>query len=245
MDSVDEHQTNEPCMSPVPLENENSTWTLDDMSPKMHQVHQRIALASMMRGGAPLIKRARSHIKPIDFFGVHRTICVTLLRLADSGQEVDIDTFESTFKAVDDQSDISEFLAVCGRMISSERRFPDFVEYRTLLDYLGQIEASPTALYFWYDAGGVLIYVGITNDVSVRQAAHAVRSSWAEFADHSKVQRFLSRAGAEKAEVKAIQSLKPIFNRVHNDTPEAKARLRAYLLKQGRADLLLSGIQRG
>lgn len=103
----------------------------------------------------------------------------------------------------------------------------------------------PTALYFWYDADDVLLYIGITGDLAVRQTSHAKRSSWSEFADHSKIQRFPDRPQAEAAEVAAIRADKPIFNHVHNDTPEARARLVAYLIEHDRADLLAPAVQRG
>lgn len=103
----------------------------------------------------------------------------------------------------------------------------------------------PTALYFWYDADRVLLYIGITGDLATRQSSHAKRSSWAEFADHSKVRRFLSRSEAEAAEKAAIESDRPLFNRTYNDTPEARQRLVAYLVKQNRLDLLTPAVQRG
>lgn len=104
---------------------------------------------------------------------------------------------------------------------------------------------ATTALYRWYDAANRLLYIGITNDVAVRQSSHAKRSSWAEFAARSTVQRFSTRQEAEVAEVKAIKAERPLFNRQHNDTPEARQRLVTYLVQQNRLDLLAPAIQRG
>lgn len=103
----------------------------------------------------------------------------------------------------------------------------------------------PTALYFWYDAADVLLYIGITGDLATRQSSHAKRSSWSEFADHSKIRRFPSRPEAEAAEKAAIESERPLFNHVHNDTPEARQRLVAYLVERGRMDLLAPAVSRG
>lgn len=103
----------------------------------------------------------------------------------------------------------------------------------------------PTALYFWYDADGALLYIGITGDLATRQSSHAKRSSWAEFAARSTVQRYPSRSAAEAAEKAAIEAERPLFNHVYNDTPEARARLVAYLIEHGRADLLAPAVLRG
>ncbi|MEV0214369.1 hypothetical protein [Micromonospora sp. NPDC050695] len=105
--------------------------------------------------------------------------------------------------------------------------------------------ARPTALYFWYDADGLLLYIGITGDLATRQSSHAKRSSWSEFADHSKIRRFPSRPEAEAAEKAAIESERPLFNHQHNDTPEARQRLVAYLIEHGRMDLLAPAVSRG
>ncbi|MEU7170241.1 hypothetical protein ABZ949_01965 [Micromonospora tulbaghiae] len=100
-------------------------------------------------------------------------------------------------------------------------------------------------LYFWFDADRLLLYVGITGDLATRQASHAKKSSWAEFATHCEVRRFPSRAEAERAEKAAIEAERPLFNHVHNDTAEARQRLVAYLIEHGRMDLLAPAVSRG
>jgi len=100
------------------------------------------------------------------------------------------------------------------------------------------LPAVPTGLYRWYDEDDAFLYAGITNNVGKRQDAHIADSSWTEFATRSTVERFLSRPDAERAEVAAIKSEHPLFNRQHNDTPEARQRLADYLLSKGRPDLL-------
>ena len=111
--------------------------------------------------------------------------------------------------------------------------------------WLPRILPTPTALYFWFDADGVLLYIGITGDLATRQSSHAKRSSWAEFADHSQIHRFPSRPEAEAAEKAAIEAERPLFNHVHNDTAEARQRLVAYLIEHGRMDLLAPAVSRG
>lgn len=109
----------------------------------------------------------------------------------------------------------------------------------------GPVPLPTTALYRWYDQAGRLLYVGITDDVATRQTRHAKRSSWAEFAVRSTVQRLSTRQVAERAEVEAIKTEQPLFNRQHNDTPEARQRLVGYLVEQNRLDLLTPAVQRG
>lgn len=105
--------------------------------------------------------------------------------------------------------------------------------------------STVTALYRWYDADDTLLYIGITNDPHVRQSAHAKKSSWADFAVRGTIERFPSRPEAEAAEKAAIEAERPLFNHVHNDTPEARARLVAYLIQHGRMDLLAPAVSRG
>jgi predicted GIY-YIG superfamily endonuclease len=221
--------------------------TLDDPSPRMHACYQRCALSLMIDGGNQMIAVAHPYIRTDDFQGVHKAICLALLRMADGGREISLESFEAEFRAADDQSDISRFLAMGRRSVESSKKTasPADVTYETLLDFLDNIKSSPTALYFWYDADDILIYVGITKDMAQRQTNHAKRSAWSAFADHSTVSRFLTRESAESAEVDAIRDLRPVFNRAHNETPEAQARLREYLIKHGRIDLLASARSRG
>ena len=102
----------------------------------------------------------------------------------------------------------------------------------------GRIRPGRTALYRWYDAEGALLYIGITGHLPTRQAIHAKNSAWSEFAALSRVEHHADRATAEAAEVAAILAEMPIFNRQHNDTPEARGRLVDYLAQHGRLDLL-------
>lgn len=96
-----------------------------------------------------------------------------------------------------------------------------------------------TALYRWFDEDGALIYVGISSNVYARSVAHAKASAWSEFASHCTVDWFSTRAAALAAEVTTIHAELPVFNVVHNNTPDAARRLHAYLEGKGRLDLLL------
>jgi hypothetical protein len=97
---------------------------------------------------------------------------------------------------------------------------------------------KPCALYWHYDAAGVLLYIGISMDLVTRGRTHASSSVWVVFAKSSRSVWCSSRAEALEDEEAAIKAERPVFNRKHNDTPEARARLVAYLLEHGRPDLL-------
>jgi predicted GIY-YIG superfamily endonuclease len=106
-------------------------------------------------------------------------------------------------------------------------------------------EGRETALYRWYDAADLLLYIGIAVNLGSRTNGHANGSSWMDFAIRSTVERHPSRAAALAAEKAAIKAEQPLFNDVHNRTPEAKARLVEYLIEHGRFDLLAPSVSRG
>ncbi|MEV1315447.1 hypothetical protein AB0J14_05100 [Micromonospora arborensis] len=142
------------------------------------------------------------------------------------------------YKFLAEQLDIAIRHSVLARSYADRFHPPD-------APWVPDVPETPTALYFWYDASDVLLYIGITGDLATRQTSHAKRSSWSEFADHSKIRRFPSRPEAESAEKSAIEAERPLFNRQHNDTPEARQRLVAYLVEHGRMDLLAPAVSRG
>lgn len=112
----------------------------------------------------------------------------------------------------------------------------------------GRDDAAPvtrTALYSYYDADDVLLYVGITDNLHERTYAHVKRSSWMDFAARSTVERFPTREAAEAEEEERIRTLSPLFNSRHNEHPGAPLRLVEYLVKHGRVDLLAPAVSRG
>lgn len=109
---------------------------------------------------------------------------------------------------------------------------------------LGQ-RVWPEALYRWFDWDDRLLYVGITRDMATRQGSHALKSSWSRFSARCMVERAPTRAVIEAMEYSAIKSEKPLFNHTHNDTPEARQRLVAYLVEHGHLDLLAPAVSRG
>lgn len=93
------------------------------------------------------------------------------------------------------------------------------------------------ALYRHFDEARRLLYVGITGDLAVRHSAHISQSRWMQLTASSTVERHDSLKEVLEAERTAIHTERPIFNKKHNDTPEAAERVRTYLEEIGRTDL--------
>lgn len=102
-----------------------------------------------------------------------------------------------------------------------------------------------SALYRYFDDEDLLLYAGISDELHDRVEAHIDASTWMCFAARSTIQRFPTRAEAAAAEIAAIKDERPLFNQMHNSTPEAQQRLVEYLVKRNRLDLLAPAISRG
>jgi predicted GIY-YIG superfamily endonuclease len=102
-----------------------------------------------------------------------------------------------------------------------------------------------TFLYRFYDAAGVLLYVGVTDNLAERTWSHARASTWMEFAVRSTIERYAKRTEAEEMEVAAIRGEGPLFNLAHNDDRDADRRVVDYLIKHDRRDLLAPAVSRG
>lgn len=94
-------------------------------------------------------------------------------------------------------------------------------------------DARPCALYRHYDADGVPLYIGISANLEVRGRSHSRESVWVKFAVRVDARWYACREDAAAAEAAAIRRERPVFNRAHNDIPEAQARIAAYLLDHG------------
>jgi len=80
------------------------------------------------------------------------------------------------------------------------------------------------ALYRFFDASDVLLYVGITVDIGARFKKHRGDKPWWDQVDHIGIQKFPSRREAEDAERKAIKEEQPLYNVVHNEFVEVDGR---------------------
>lgn len=77
-----------------------------------------------------------------------------------------------------------------------------------------------TALYWIYDADGMLIYVGISNDPDQRFKEHGQNSTWWPLAARRNVEWFETREDAAATEAWAIKRYDPYFNRTYALKPE-------------------------
>lgn len=103
----------------------------------------------------------------------------------------------------------------------------------------------PTALYRYYDAEDLPLYIGISGRLRERERSHIKSSSWMDFVARSTVERFPSREEADLAERAAIKEELPLFNTTYNESRAAINRLVEYLIKHGRTDLLSPAVSRG
>jgi hypothetical protein len=108
-----------------------------------------------------------------------------------------------------------------------------------------EAECGPTALYRYFDADDLLLYIGISDRLRIRTGDHVKGSSWMDFAVRSTIERHPTRAVALEVEEAAIKAERPLFNKQHNDTPEARRALVEYLIKHDRLDLLAPAVSRG
>lgn len=72
-----------------------------------------------------------------------------------------------------------------------------------------------TALYRHFDVDDVLLYVGISVGPGGRFDGHAASAVWFPFAHHATWEWFPDRPSAEAAEIRAIRTEMPLFNREH------------------------------
>lgn len=85
---------------------------------------------------------------------------------------------------------------------------------------------EPTWLYrFWGDQG-VLLYVGITKDLTARTAQHQADKPWFRLVRDCTIEMFDGRPEALLAEREAITTEFPLFNLQHADQRQATAWMR-------------------
>lgn len=72
---------------------------------------------------------------------------------------------------------------------------------------------EPAAVYRFYSADDVLLYVGLTNDPDQRECMHRLYSPWYLRAARREVEWHPTRAAAAAAEKHTIRSEDPQFNR--------------------------------
>jgi GntR family transcriptional regulator len=83
----------------------------------------------------------------------------------------------------------------------------------------------PVFLYRFYDEPGVLLYVGITENLGTRLSAHAGSQRWWGQVHRMTVEMLSDRAAAEAAETAAIRAEEPLHNKAKRSPIESIARL--------------------
>jgi hypothetical protein len=81
-------------------------------------------------------------------------------------------------------------------------------------------EAQPTSVYRYYDAVGMLIYVGITHQGMGRNLQHNGKAEWWPFVARQEVEHHPDRPTAAKREKQLIRQFHPPFNKQHNPDSE-------------------------
>lgn len=84
------------------------------------------------------------------------------------------------------------------------------------------INERPHVLYRFFDAGGDLLYVGVTNDPGRRWSRHASDKPWWNEVDRIEIDRYPDRTSVLAAERKAVQDERPRYNVVHAPAPLSK-----------------------
>lgn len=75
---------------------------------------------------------------------------------------------------------------------------------------------QPHALYRFYDAGGLLLYIGVTLDPGARWKSHRKDRPWWHHVAQVTLEVHSSRLAVLEAERAAILAEKPLHNVVHN-----------------------------
>lgn len=81
------------------------------------------------------------------------------------------------------------------------------------------VVTRPHALYRFFDATGVLLYVGITNNPARRFTQHGVDREWWHEVETIRMQRFDDRESVLAAEREAIKTEQPRYNIIHAGPP--------------------------
>jgi len=92
---------------------------------------------------------------------------------------------------------------------------------------LVDLNCVPTALYRHFDKAGLLLYAGVSMNVTGRTAQHETSSAWFAQVETIKLEWFESRQAALMAEERAIKTEKPLHNVIFNGKANARAQERA------------------
>lgn len=104
-----------------------------------------------------------------------------------------------------------------------------------------------TALYRHFDAGGCLLYVGVSENLARRDVEHRSTKAWFDKIARTETAWFPSRKDALAAEIAAIAADRPAHNRINRRsaltfvTPDRGIALKDWLSRNGVSQLEFSG----
>jgi predicted GIY-YIG superfamily endonuclease len=113
-------------------------------------------------------------------------------------------------------------LHLSGKNGDAVHRLVDWIGRKWAYELLGGSTATAeapddlggrTAVYRYYDTDGELLYVGITTDISRREARHRERSPWFKYKVRREEKWYPTREDAAKQEAFVIRELAPRFNK--------------------------------
>lgn len=81
-----------------------------------------------------------------------------------------------------------------------------------------RIKSNGTVSLYRHFSGNKLLYIGISDNIMVRNDQHNANSEWFIMVDRIEVSHFKSRSDALKAEKDAIIKEKPEYNKTHSTT---------------------------
>lgn len=85
-----------------------------------------------------------------------------------------------------------------------------------------EIDELPTALYRFFGTPAGLLYIGITDNLKARFAAHAADKDWWPHVARRTVEWHPTRTAALAAETEAIRAEHPLYNIKGTETPAAR-----------------------
>lgn len=107
----------------------------------------------------------------------------------------------------------------------------------------------PTALYRLFDSAGVLLYVGISDNLKVRFADHAASKPWWPDVARRTIELHTVRSAAEAAEDAAIKAEHPVHNLAGVPSDQRFPKVRPEMppfpaWTAGESEVILDGIRR-
>jgi hypothetical protein len=103
-----------------------------------------------------------------------------------------------------------------------------------------RVRPRAATLYRHFDSNGVLLYVRITAYWQRRLQQHECCSTWIDIVTRVEMERFATRREAQIAETQAIQTEKPLHNRIKRGTPKGRVDQIVALARAGKTKQVIA-----